>query len=221
MDAVHEFTHAGLTVEIHYDESAESPRDRGEDCLTTRLVLDHRRYTLANEADDISPLDYFGGWDEVEAAIREAYDVVALQPVYGYDHGSLTCSTTPFSCPWDSGTLGLVFVTRQSMDDGFGAGEWTDEDVQRSIKAEVEEYAAYLRGEVYGYVVKDKDDETLDSCWGYIGSDYVEQAAREAAEGERDYLVSEAFLEAQRLLEALDSPDLLAALAAAKATVSQ
>lgn len=215
MHAVHEFTHAGLSVEIHYDETADSPRDRDRECLTTTFVLDHRRYTLANEADDISPLEYYGGWDEVEAAIREAYDVVGLERVYGYDHGSLALSTAPFACPWDSGTLGLVFVTRESMDSGWGAGQWTDENVAQAIKAEVQEYAAYVAGECYGYVVKDKDDETLDSCWGYIGSKYVEEAAREAAEGERDYLVSEAYQEAQRLLEALDTPDVTVALQAA------
>jgi hypothetical protein len=51
------------------------------------------------------------------------------------------------------------------------------------LEGEVETYDQYLRGEVYGYVVKQKVNgewEEVDSCWGYYGEPegYVLEEAR-------------------------------------------
>ena len=32
-------------------------------------------------------------------------------PVYLYDHSGLVLQTTPFSCPWDSGHVGIIYTT--------------------------------------------------------------------------------------------------------------
>jgi hypothetical protein len=46
------------------------------------------------------------------------------------------------------------------------------------------------RGEVYGYVVADGDDD-MDSCWGFYGDiEYVISQAKESAE----YIARERFL---------------------------
>ncbi len=63
------------------------------------------------------------------------------------------------------------------------------------LVAEAKEYASYLEGEAYGFIVTAKDGETcqecghqkepdvLDSCWGFIGDiDYCRQEARSVAE---------------------------------------
>ena len=74
------------------------------------------------------------------------------------------------------------------------------EDDDDPAKPSLEEYQAWCEGECYGYVVEKKvtwrkvdpttDDpdyldemhtwETVDSCWGFYGDEYVKEAAREA-----------------------------------------
>lgn len=43
-----------------------------------------------------------------------------------------------------------------------------------------DEYAAWARGECFGYIVKGRGGDVLDSCWGFIGREHAEQAARES-----------------------------------------
>jgi hypothetical protein len=63
------------------------------------------------------------------------------------------------------------------------------------LVAEVKEYASYLGGEVYGFVITAKDGETceecghqtepeiIESCWGFIGDiDYCRREAQSVAE---------------------------------------
>lgn len=51
---------------------------------------------------------------------------------------------------------------------------------ERGLEAEIKEYDQYLRGEVYGYVIKGHGEE--ESCWGFIGDiDYVKREAISAA----------------------------------------
>ena len=49
----------------------------------------------------------------------------------------------------------------------------------KTLHAEVEEYAEYLAGNVYGYEVLDEDGNDIESCWGFIG-DYECGALEEA-----------------------------------------
>lgn len=209
---VSSFQHAGLAVEIHVDEDAQDPRGNDN---TAVFALSHKRYLLADEDNLTETLLEQDGTKGALEYLRAECGAVAAKVVYGYDHGSLTCSTTPYSCQWDSGVLGFVFVTAEAMDTGWGQGCWTQDNADACLDAEVEEYAQYLRGEVFGYVVLDNDGETLDSCWGFYGLPYAQEEARSAADSERSWLVSKAEGEAYALLQALETPDVAVALKAA------
>lgn len=89
--------------------------------------------------------------------------------------GEPQLETDPFYCPriWDE-SKGHVNWPRERS-----AEEW----IREQLLLEVKEYDAYLRGEVYGFVV-DEDGPDEESCWGFIGDvDYCKQEANEAAEG--------------------------------------
>lgn len=115
-----------------------------------------------------------------------------------YDHSGITMSTSPFSCPWDSGQVGVIYCTyeriRQEYD--LNPGEIPGETIKRVIEIleqEVKTYDQYLRGKVYGYEIKDADGEHLDSCWGFYQNEsvtcddsYVLKEAIAAAEREAD-----------------------------------
>lgn len=106
-------------------------------------------------------------------------------PLYLYDHSGITMSTGRFSCPWDSGQVGFIYISKEKA-----AKEWTSREGEELAKAayacmeaEVEEYDHYLTGEVYEFVVEDAEGEVLESCGGFLGDiDYVKQEARSCAE---------------------------------------
>lgn len=152
-------------LKICYDEITESPREWDN---LGRMVCFHRRYSLGDD-HNYHPSDY-GSWEEVKEAIEKDYDVAVILPLYMYDHSGITISTNPFSCPWDSGQIGWIFATKEDIRKEFGVKRVSKKMIERAeeiLLAEVEIYDSYLRGEVYGYIVEDKEGNVIDSCWGF------------------------------------------------------
>lgn len=159
----------GHTVEIFLDDSPNDPREDGN---IGTMCLFHRRYILGDKHDFNSP-------EDLSLFINEN-EVVWLN-VYGYDHGGLTIKTSPFSCPWDSGKLGVIFITKEEVVKNFG--DFSEESIakaEKCLQAEVSLYDDYVQGNVYGFRVLDGDNE-IDSCWGFYGCDHKESGLLEAA----------------------------------------
>lgn len=88
--------------------------------------------------------------------------------------------TTPFSCGCDSGQVGWIYIDRET-----GQREWGRfwrKKAEKYLIAEVEEYDQYLRGDVWGYTITDKDGNEVDGCWGFYGYDYAVQEAKGCAD---------------------------------------
>jgi len=164
-----------LTVKLCLDEFCDSsPREWSN---LGRMGCVHRRYRLGDEETSnlldklVSECD---GWDEVEQLLTDEYDAVVILPIYMYDHSGIALSTSPFSCRWDSGRLGLIYATREDLKREYGKQPIPLEDVIEILKGEVSTYSAYVSGDVYGFVVEDESGEQLESCWGFIGeADYA------------------------------------------------
>lgn len=173
-DADHE-THAGLTIRYLYDQDAQSPRE--DDNLGT-IATWHRRYTLGDVQPKETPSEYLAGLPKGSIVI----------PVYMYEHGGIALSTGrggQFSDPWDSGQLGVISISPEKIRAEYSVKRITAklrERVTGYLKSEIEYYSMYLEGQCYGYIIEDADGETLDSCWGFIGHDYVREEARSQAE---------------------------------------
>ena len=213
MAPIETFEHEGLTVEIDYDSDPQNPR---EDTQVASLVCWHKRYVLGDEqpkvgapewglekarefVPDLLDLDTPEDQEAVNRILNDKLEIVGL---YLYDHSGITMSTAPFSCPWDSGQVGFAYVTLNALAEcdmlDPKPTAWTPELRARAreiIKQEVEEYDAFLRGEVYGYVVKKtktcdlghRHDEVIDSCCGFIGElDYCKSEAKAAASAHKD-----------------------------------
>jgi hypothetical protein len=83
---------------------------------------------------------------------------------------------------WDSGQVGVIFDTTETRKE-CGLQDAGREEIEKALRAEVQVYAQYLRGEVYSYCVTDPDGEHIDSCHGLLGDlEYVRSQANEAAE---------------------------------------
>tara|TARA_R110002072_G_scaffold91307_2_gene203710 strand:+ start:423 stop:1100 length:678 start_codon:yes stop_codon:yes gene_type:complete len=108
-------------------------------------------------------------------------DKAILLPLYLYDHSGITMNTTGFHCPWDSGQVGFIFASLEDVRREYGAQRVSGKlrrTAEDALRAEVDVYDDYLRGEVYGYVIE-RDGDHVDSCWGYFG-DFEEHCLGEA-----------------------------------------
>lgn len=156
----------GYSIEVRQDEEAENPRvDRDHDDL---MVCFHRKYQLGDACDYRS--ENFSGWDALRRQLIQEHDPVDISPLFLYDHSGLTISMVPFACPWDSGQIGYILMPRAKA-----KLTWPDvkdskelaEKAREYLKASVEEYDRYLRGEIYFYEIRNANGDTVDSCGGF------------------------------------------------------
>jgi hypothetical protein len=197
-------------LKIVYDEDAESPRkwdNLGKMvCFHSRYNLGDS-HSYSDKDDFIFSLleETLGDTDLAEEHIenelnrlRDLYpkknidrnlDDVLLErieekflvlPLYIYDHSGITISTRSFSCPWDSGQIGWIYVSHEDIIKEYG---FLDIDrATKYLEGEVETFDQYLQGDVYGYILEksskcdccgDIEWEHLDSCWGYYDLDSI------------------------------------------------
>lgn len=107
-------------------------------------------------------------------------------PVYMYDHSGRTIRTTPYGDRWDSGCAGVVFIkkavaVKERLND---IGRKWNADKNRELagvylNAWVQELDDYMTGNIFGFDVE-KDDETIESCWNFIGDLGHEECCRQA-----------------------------------------
>lgn len=161
---VKEIRRNGYTLRIETDDNPSNPRTEWDNLA--KMVCFHNRYDLGDE-HDYDRNDY-NSWAELEAAIIKKDKPIAIRPLYMYDHSGITISTTRFSCSWDSGQIGFIYVPKKNYEKLKDA-----EKAAKIIELEVEVYDQYLRGDVYGYVIVDENENELDSCWSFYGLDYV------------------------------------------------
>ena len=163
------------TLKIKHDELSESPREW--DNLGT-MVCFHRRYTLGDKHDFSTP-------DDFQDTVTHRNAVIL--PLYLYDHGGITIRTAPFSCPWDSGQVGWIYVSKEKIREEYSCKQITKdviEKVEKVLEAEVKTYDQFLTGDVYGFVIEDEDGQDVDSCWGFYGYDWE-------TNGIKDYIPAE------------------------------
>lgn len=118
---------------------------------------------------------------------------VAILPIYMYDHSGITISTEPFSCPLDSGQIGVIYIEKSTCEK---AGINFD-NAKEYLKEDIEELNNYLTGNVFVISIHQteeegfdgdildyldeppKDKEMLDCIGGYYGySDAKSEAKR-------------------------------------------
>jgi hypothetical protein len=176
-----------MTLKLVQDNDGESPRNW--DNLGV-MVCAHRRYTLGDEdglnkavrfiKEHISEATLENiGFDEDHApSVQEALELtgkVIVLPLYLYDHSGITMKTTPFSCRWDSGQVGFIYMPKEAALNEYGWKRMSPkrtEKVMQVLTAEVTVYDQYLTGDVWGFQLNVEGEET-ESCWGFFGSDPV------------------------------------------------
>ena len=93
-------------------------------------------------------------------------------------------NTSGYSCPWDSGQVGWIYITRKEAREKMQITRITEKQRKKIIewlRGEVEYYSQFLQGHVYYYEVCDENDDSIDCCSGYIGDDLETNCLLESA----------------------------------------
>lgn len=195
-------------IEIMQDEIPINPCEDW-DMLGT-MVCCHKRYTLGHKQYDNAMEALYNSilecspvltqihidFDEmIEDQFMNKYWKIferhaIMLPIYMYDHSGLTINTTGFSCPWDSGQLGFTFVSKNKVKDEYGwkiISPKRFKEITKILNDEVKSLDDYLTGNVYGYNIDNPyTGESIDSCWGFYGSDWKTNGMMEYAENAID-----------------------------------
>lgn len=179
------YEHEGVPVKIIHDTDADYANPRENQTNLGTFLHWHRRYNLgdAQISGQEDEAMRRGGMKLLMRYLTLVRGATVVIPVGLLDHSGLHVwagggAHWSDSAGWDSGTVGVIFDTPESRKE-TGAPLDT---IERQLRAEVEEYDQFIRGEVYGYVVAEGTSEE-ESCWGFIGLEYAKEAANEAADG--------------------------------------
>lgn len=164
-------TESPLVLKVLQDQDPLNPRTDWDNLGT--MALFHKRYTLGDEGHGLYTSD-FEGWEEMEDHLYRKCDAAVVLPVYMYDHSGITIQTRPFSCGWDSGQVGFIFMSKAKAREAWGVKRISKKllgKITEALECEVKVYDQYLTGDVWGYVVETEDGEHVDSCWGFFGEE--------------------------------------------------
>ena len=162
------------TCQVVQDTDPHPP----EDDLVKITYASRSRYMLGTQAVT----------QEQARALNErsiSEEIIAL-PVWAYVHSGATiraATDNPFGCPWDSGRSGLAYMEKSAWLKEHGAKRLSPALKVKAldyIRAVVQTYDAYLTGDTWGYTIEDDDGNTVESCWGFYGEQYAEEAAASA-----------------------------------------
>lgn len=171
--------HGNFCARIEQFPFALNPREEWEHMGKIAYVSSH--YTLGDERLSAGAIK----------ALTCRRDIVYL-PVYVLIHSGTCLSTTPFSCPWDSWQSGIIYVEKEALRKAYEVKRLTQKHIreaQKILESEVEEFSAYLSGDVWEYQLfrvpddADPEDATceawepIDSLCGLYGYDYAEKEA--------------------------------------------
>jgi hypothetical protein len=159
-------------LKIEQDTDPMNPRTDWDNITT--IVCFHKRYELGDKTDYRT--EDYDSWDEMKKQIKKDNKVLLIKPLYMYDHSGITISTSPFSCRWDSGQIGWVFISEKQLNtmcgEDFKRGKKTLECI---IDSEVKNYDEYLTGNVYQYTIYEietcdkghQHKSVVESCGSY------------------------------------------------------
>lgn len=174
-----------LRLKIRRDPDPESPRDWDNVGI---MVHSHPSYMLGDK--------------RVEPGHAPDGAIVIL-PLYLYEHSGVTMSTGPFTDLFDSGQVGWIYATKESVRKIWGDHKApTTAELEEILRSEVETFDHYLTGNVWGFEIERVSQceccgtEKVtheDSCWGFLGDDDAKADIREHLSDDAAELLDQAW----------------------------
>jgi len=157
---------------IEYDTDSQSPRENDnigffltdERNYNSPDGKDNRLYDLMNETADEAE----NTADHIErikgAAKEEGMKIVAIYPVYRYEHGGVAYRRGSAK-GFDYSNCGFYIITDETLKNTIGKND--KKLIENGIDAELKEYTQWANGEVYRFTLYDEGGEEIDACGGF------------------------------------------------------
>lgn len=145
-----EIEYRGCKIRIYPDLEAESPREWAN---VGTMACWHSRHRLGDEQPKEDPQTYLN---------RLPKGTIIL-PLYLYDHSGLTIATHPFSCPWDSGKVGFIYVTPEKAKAEWPKARYWRKAAKRYLEQEVKTYDRWLTGSFLRWESLNEEGEFIDA----------------------------------------------------------
>jgi hypothetical protein len=160
-------------ITVENDIDSENPREW--DNMGTMICF-HDRYNIG----DKHTAKWVDDWSDFRTVLCKEfsfeYSDAVILPIYFLEHSGKSVSTTPFSCGWDSGQIGFIFVFKDNIIKEYGKFDSESIELAKSVlKGEVETYNKWLNNEVYNYEIKKievcnlgcEHETFIDGCGGF------------------------------------------------------
>lgn len=120
---------------------------------------------------------------ELRMFVAQKYGAQVVLPVNREDHGANVryyINDWSDDDHWERNNIcGLILDTPEALEARMGPDfVATPEWLKEAMTAEIEEYSRWANGECYGFVIKDRNGEMVESCFGFIGYEYAEEEAK-------------------------------------------
>ena len=165
-------------VRIVQDEDAETPRNWSN---LSKMIFTGSYKHLGDKHEVDFDEEFDSRQDFIERGeeiVRKHFkDVAVCYAVHMYKHSGESISidySGQYTCRWDSGTIGFAIVTKEDIRKEYNIKRVTQKYIDKCeniVRGEIKTLDQYISGEVYGYVVEDKDENVIDSCYGFFGDD--------------------------------------------------
>lgn len=177
-------------LEIRFDTDSESPRYWS---TIGKFITNERDYESPDKDEyllDVIIQTYknAGSLEEhIELIKKEFKDIVYIYPITRYEHGNNVYELW-HSRGWDYSLCGFYIVTQEGIDE-FGTK--TEDEVIKTIQAELDYYNHWVNGEVYRYCLHDENGEFQDACGSFYDIEEIRDHLPEefSSEDLNDYLI--------------------------------
>ena len=193
-------------LSIELDSDSEDPRSWDN---LSKMYCWHRNYSLGdqhsfnrirealvdiigecvpgdkiNEVMSVTGSKVLTGQEVDKLLIEALKDYVCIKYLYLYDHSGISISTSDFKDPWDSGIVGIVYLTKETILKNIAYADEVSwyEVASKIIEEEVDTYDQWLKGEVYCFLLETVEEcphcnqevrESIDSMGGFFGNNIL------------------------------------------------
>ena len=167
--------HGKAVLRIYPDEEPLNPRTEWDNLGL--MVCLHSRYDLGDKHS-------FRDSEDIQEYMKEN-KIKSVLPLYLYDHSGITISTGSFSCPWDSGQIGFIWIEDEKIKSEYGVKRISKKlrlKMIEYLENEVKTYDDWLTGNVYGFTYHeeiiinpngDTKEINEESCYGFYGDNIM------------------------------------------------
>ena len=172
-----QLTYKRYTIDIVFDNEADSPRDK--DSNLTTIVCMHPTYKLGDKNHGFDISQYETTDDLYKAIVKkiqrnDGMPMMVIKALYLSTGDKMSIHTMPGK---DMLKIGFAFVEGRKALKHIGVTKLSHNHkvkVYNIMEREVELYSHYLQDEVYGFKILDKDAIEVYHEFGYVGENHID-----------------------------------------------